>query len=54
MQGCPIFQSMAPPLLIPDPEIATIEELKKVIAGLFALLKSNRTDLADHESTPIQ
>jgi hypothetical protein len=45
---------MAPPLLIPDPENATIEELKKAIPSLFARLKSDRVDLADDESTLVQ
>jgi hypothetical protein len=45
---------MGPPLLIPDPENATIEKLKKVITSLFARLKSHRADLADDESTLVQ
>jgi hypothetical protein len=45
---------MALPLLIPDPENATMEELKKIITSLFARLKSDRADPADDGSTLVQ
>jgi hypothetical protein len=38
---------MAPPLLIPDTENATIKELKKVLTSLFTRLKSDRANPAD-------